>query len=201
MIISIVRDVERTEIKTVADSLLRGGIHRVEVSLSDEEKGFASLYKLCQNYRDEMEIGVGTVTSIEQADKAIEIGAKYIITPGWDKTLVEACLQKGYRVIPGVFTPGEIMQAQMIGIHQVKLFPASSLGEQYIRNIKGPFPKVSIMGVGGITLKNVRDYQDAGCDSFAIGSDLVPRGATKRDQDHIEKRAKAYERALKGEAE
>lgn len=197
MIIAIVRDVLRSEIKGIAETLFESGINRVEVSLSDEENGFACLHELIHHFHSKMSIGVGTVTTAEQARKAKAYGAEYVITPGWDKTLVETFLEKGYDVIPGVFTPGEIMQAQSLGIERVKLFPISTLGPRYVKSVKAPFPNMSIMGVGGVTVENMQAYLKAGCDSFAIGGDLVPKNATKYHLEEIATKAQEFVRGLR----
>jgi 2-dehydro-3-deoxyphosphogluconate aldolase/(4S)-4-hydroxy-2-oxoglutarate aldolase len=191
-IVAIIRGVEPSEVIDVQEALLEGGINWVEVSLSEEENGLECIKRLNQRFGEEIHLGVGTVLTIEQAKKAIEAGAKYIITPGWDKALIKEIKELNVGVLPGVFTPGEIMQALNLDINVVKLFPASSLGTSYIKNLKGPFPSINIMGVGGISLDNILEYYQAGCTSFGIGSDLVPRGATKDDKEQIKNTAIKY---------
>lgn len=191
-IVAIIRGVEPSEVVDIQEALIEGGINWVEVSLSEEEKGLECINRLNQKFGDEIHLGVGTVTTIEQAKKAIEAGAKYIITPGWDKELTKEINGLDVDVLPGVFTPGEIMQALNLGINVVKLFPVNNLGTGYIKNLKGPFPNIEIMGVGGISLENIQEYYNAGCTSFGIGSDLVPRGATKANKEQIKNNAMKY---------
>ncbi len=191
-IVAIIRGVEPSEVIDIQEALIEGGVDWVEVSLSEEEKGLECIKMLNDRFGNEIHLGVGTVTTVEQAKKAIDAGAKYIITPGWDKELMTEILDLNVDVSPGVFTPGEIMQALNLGIKVVKLFPASSLGPSYIKNLKGPFPNIDVMGVGGISLENILDYYKAGCTSFGIGSDLVPRGATKADKEKIKDTAMKY---------
>lgn len=195
-IIAIIRGVEPTEVIEIQEALLQGGINWVEVSLSEEEQGLQCIQLLSENFGEKVNLGVGTVTSIEQAKKAIAAGARYIITPGWDRELIRELKELDITIFPGVFTPGEIMQALSEGIEVLKLFPANSLGASYIKNLKGPFPNSHLMAVGGINLENISDYLRAGCSSFAIGSDLVKRGATKEDKEAIKLRAQEYVRAL-----
>jgi len=192
-IVAIIRGVDPSEVIDIQEALLEGGVDWVEVSLSEEEKGLECIRRLNKRFGNEIHLGVGTITTTEQAKKAIEAGAKYIITPGWDKELMKDVKELNVGVLPGVFTPGEIMQALSLGIKVVKLFPANNLGTSYIKNlVKGPFPNLEIMGVGGISLDNIQEYSQAGCMSFGIGSDLVPRGATKADKETIKRNAKKY---------
>lgn len=198
-IVAIIRGVEPTEVVEIQEALLEGGINWVEVSLSEEEKGLECIKILNETFGDRIHLGVGTVTSITQAKKAIDAGARYIITPGWDKDLVKEIQTLKIEILPGVFSPGEIMQAQNLGIKVVKLFPASNFGTDYIKNLRGPFPNLNIMAVGGVSLGNIRDYYKAGCTSFGIGSDLVPRGATKKDSEKIKNNAQKYVEMLNTE--
>ena len=191
-IVAIIRGVDPTEVIDIQEALLEGGINWVEVSLSEEEKGLECIKILNENFGNKIHLGVGTVTSIAQAKKAIDAGARYIITPGWDNELAKEIKELNVEILPGVFTPGEIMQALNLGINVVKLFPASNLGTDYIKNLKGPFPNINIMAVGGVSLDNIRDYYKSGCTSFGIGSDLVPRGATKKDRENIKRNAQKY---------
>lgn len=198
-IVAIIRGVEPTEVVDIQEALLEGGINWVEVSLSEEEKGLECIEILNETFGNRIHLGVGTVTSITQAKKAIDAGARYIITPGWDKDLIEEIQTLKIEILPGVFSPGEIMQAQTLGIKVVKLFPASNFGTDYIKNLRGPFPNLNIMAVGGVSLGNIRDYYKAGCTSFGIGSDLVPRGATKEDREKIKNNAQKYVEMLNTE--
>lgn len=196
-IIAIIRGVEPEDVIDIQEALIEGGIDWVEVSLSDEEKGLQCIEKLHQHFGESIHLGVGTVTSVDQAERAIEAGANYIITPGWDKELIQGIKKLDAEIFPGVFTPGEVMQALNEGIEVCKLFPANTLGPGYLKNLKGPFPKVQMMAVGGVSLDNILEYFQAGYSSFGIGSDLVPRGATKNDKEAVTKKSRDYMNVLK----
>lgn len=105
-IISIIRDVEPEIVDLIVDVLLDEGINWVEVSLSNEELGLQCIKKLSEKHDfNELKLGVGTVTNCDQVDKAIDAGAKYIITPAWDTQLVRYVKSKDCTIIPGVFSP------------------------------------------------------------------------------------------------
>lgn len=195
-LVSIVRGVDPHEIVPIAEALLDEGIDWLEVSLSEEKQGLDNIKLLSEAYGDRLQLGVGTVIHKEQADRAIGAGARYVITPGWDRELVRYVKSLGVPIFPGVYTPADIMQAVQEHLPIVKLFPASTAGTDFVKQIQGPFPSLHIMGVGGITLNNIESFYEAGCSSFAIGSDLVPRGATKQHLSTIRERAKQYKNIL-----
>lgn len=195
-LIAILRDVDPNHVSAVAEVLLENGIESVEVSLSEEAKGLDCVRILSREFGPDIHLGAGTVISNRLVDEAIDAGASYIITPGWDRELVRYALNNEISIIPGVYSPSDIMQASAEGIEVLKLFPAGSLGIDYIKNLFGPFPNIHLMAVGGIGRKNLAEYYRAGCLSFAIGSDLVPRGANGDHLGLIRKNALEYQRLL-----
>jgi len=196
-LIAIIRGVEPEHINDVTQALLEGGVNWLEVSLSDEEKGLKCIQKIQQTFGDHVNLGAGTVINEDQVDASLAAGATFIITPGWDKELAKYIQSKDVLIFPGVFSPGEIMQAARLGIKTVKLFPVVNTATGFIKNIKGPFPNLVFMAVGGVNKQNVNELAQAGCSYFAIGSDLVPRGATKQDKENIKESAKVYKSLLK----
>lgn len=196
-IVAIIRGVDPLEVISIQEALLEGGINWVEVSLSEEGKGLACIRKLHEKFGQDIYLGVGTVTTVDQARKAIAAGARFVLTPGWDKELIQELKKLNVDIYPSVFSPGEVMQALHQNVQVLKLFPAANLGTNYIKNLKGPFPNIDLMAVGGITLDNILDYYHAGCSYFGLGSDLVPRGATKKDKEQIKNKARQYVSVLK----
>lgn len=195
-IIAILRNIQVKDAIPIAHTLIEHGIHWIEVSLSDEEMGLACIEQLNQSFSNEIHLGAGTVTYPTQVDRAIKAGAQYIITPGWDTKLAQYVKSINFPMIPGVYSPGEIMQAQVKGFQTVKLFPAANLGPTYIQSMRGPFPEVHFMAVGGIHLDNLVSFAKAGCNAFAIGSELVPQRATQQDVQQIAERALQYRKIV-----
>lgn len=193
-LIAIARGVKSNQIVAIGETLLKAGFKYIEVSLSDEREGLACLRELRRQLGGDraLRLGAGTVTRKDLVDHAVEAGAEYIITPGWDRELVKYIISKKVPVFPGVLTPSEVMQALNEGLTQVKLFPVGNLTPSFIKNLKGPFPAVEFIGVGGIDTEKISTYYHAGCFAFAIGSDLIPRQADKSALPQIEKRAKEY---------
>lgn len=197
-IVAILRGIDPEYAVAITEKLVENGITMLEVSLSEEEKALGSIREISSAFQDSVYLGAGTVVHAHQVDRVLDAGGKYIITPGWDRDLIRYVQSKRVSVIPGVFTPGEIMQAVQEEVKVVKLFPANVLGVSYVKSLQGPFPNVHIMGVGGVDLNNLKDYYEAGCSSFAIGNDLVPRGATTKDLKNIEEKAKRYVELMQG---
>lgn len=191
-ICAILRGVEPDDAVKITEVLIESGIRMLEVSLSEEEKALKAIKDIRERFGKEVHLGAGTVIHHNQVDKVLEAGATYIITPGWDRELVKYVQTQGVGIFPGVFTPGDIMQAVQEKVDMVKLFPAAVLGTTYIKSLQGPFPNIGLMGVGGINVENIRAYYEAGCTAFAIGGDLVPNGATANDIVDIRRKAEQF---------
>lgn len=196
-LIAILRGVQKENIAFIAETLLECGMRYMEVSLSDEEEGLSCIEELAVRFGKELALGAGTVLRPDLVDRALNAGATYLITPAFDKDLIAYMLQKQAQVFPGVFSPSDIMQALNMGLTQLKLFPVVDVAEDFIKNIKGPFPRAEFIGVGGIHVENIADYYRRGCRFFGLGSDLIPRGADPSMKASIAKRAKAYLAAMK----
>lgn len=141
----------------LGEALMKGGLPAAEVTFrtaAAEE----SIRILAKDFPD-MLVGAGTVLTCEQADKAIAAGAKFIVAPGFNPTVVKYCLEKGYPVTPGVQTPGEMEQAMELGLDFVKFFPAEPAGGlPMIKAVAAPYTNLKFMPTGGINKENVKDY-------------------------------------------
>lgn len=118
-------------------------------------------------------VGAGTVRSIEEAQRAIDAGAAFLVSPGLEPRVVEWASANGVLHIPGVFTPSEVAAALGAGASLLKLFPAGRLGSGYVRDLLAPFPDAQLIPTGGIDETNAREFLAAGSVAVAIGSALV----------------------------
>lgn len=197
-LLAIIRDVSAEDVVEIVNVLIEEGINDVEVSLSNEKKGLECIKELSKSFdKNILYLGAGTVLTEKQIEQVIDAGGKYIITPGWNKELVKKALDKNLPVYPGVFTPGEIAEAYELGIEYFKVFPINGVNEAYVKALRGPFPSIKLMGVGGITPENIKYYTDLGVEYFGIGSDLVPRGATINDLDKIRVNARDFVNSIR----
>lgn len=141
----------------LAKALIDGGIPAAEVTFRTEAA--ADGIKAIKEAYPEMLLGAGTVINKDYAKKAIDAGAEFIVSPGFNPEVVDFVLDKGVPMIPGVANPGQIEQALCKGLDCLKLFPAETLGGVAMLDaLSGPFPNVKFMATGGINAKNMGEY-------------------------------------------
>jgi 2-dehydro-3-deoxyphosphogluconate aldolase / (4S)-4-hydroxy-2-oxoglutarate aldolase len=133
-----------------------------------------TIASLVKNYGDRLNIGAGTVCDLNDLDKALLAGAQFIVTPILDEEVIRACVAANIPVFPGAFTPTEILKAWKLGATMVKVFPASKLGPEFIKELLAPLNYLKLLPTGGINLQNFREYFNAGAQGVGIGSGLFP---------------------------
>ncbi|MCI9023045.1 MAG: bifunctional 4-hydroxy-2-oxoglutarate aldolase/2-dehydro-3-deoxy-phosphogluconate aldolase [Dorea sp.] len=171
----------------LAKALMDGGLPCAEVTFRTEAAEDA-IRLMSKEYPD-MLVGAGTVLTIDQVDRAVAAGARFIVSPGFDPEIVDYCLEKNIPVFPGCITPSEVAQAAKRGIEVVKFFPAEQAGGvAMIRSLAAPYTGMKFMPTGGISAKNLRDYLE--CDkilccggSWMVKSDLIHQGEFDRIRD------------------
>lgn len=148
------------------------GIEHVEIPLqSDEDR--RTLAELARRGADRGRlVGAGTVVRAEQVAAAVDAGAAFIVSPGFDPRIVEAAHAAGLPALPGVATPSEVQLATAMGLDWLKAFPATHLGTGWFKHVRGPFPEVRFVATGGIDASNARAFLDAGVRCVAVGSAL-----------------------------
>ena len=143
----------------LAKALLAGGIPCIEVTFrtAAAEDAIKAVHKEVP----EMYLGAGTVITIEQAEKAVAAGARFVVSPGLDENIVRWCQERDIPVFPGVCTPTEVQKGLSLGLTTLKFFPAEAAGGvNMIKNLCGPFPQVRFMTTGGISMANIAQYRD-----------------------------------------
>ncbi len=171
-LIAILRGIESSSICEVVDTSKDAGVQLVEVTL-DTPDALASIGRLARQFGDHLLIGAGTVLDRESAEAAIAEGAQFVLAPTLSSKVIASCQKNDVLPIPGVFTPGEVHQAQRAGADIVKVFPAGILGTASIRNIRRLFPDLKILAVGGVDLENAAAFIHAGAAGLGIGSKLA----------------------------
>lgn len=171
----------------LALALKRGGIPCAEVTFRTPEAA-----KAIKNITDAVEdviVGAGTVTTVSQVDLALESGARFIVSPGFNEKIVKYCMEKGVPVFPGVLTPSEIERAMELGLETVKFFPAEqSGGAAMIKALSGPYSGIRFMPTGGITESNINDYLALDCIAACGGSFMAePSLVDSGGYDEIER--------------
>ena len=156
-IIPVVVLEDAKDAKPLGEALLEGGLPAAEITFRTDaaEESIAIMSK---EFPDLL-VGAGTVLTCDQADRAMTAGAKFIVAPGLNPTVVQHCLKKGYPVAPGVQTPSEMERALELGLNFVKFFPAENAGGlSMIKACAAPYTALTFMPTGGINKDNVRDY-------------------------------------------
>ncbi|TGY95090.1 bifunctional 4-hydroxy-2-oxoglutarate aldolase/2-dehydro-3-deoxy-phosphogluconate aldolase [Petralouisia muris] len=141
----------------LAEALTEGGLPCAEVTFRTEAAE-ESIRVMSEKY-PEMLVGAGTVLTIEQVDRAVAAGAKFIVSPGFDPEIVDYCLEKKIPVFPGCVTPSEVAQAAKRGMKVIKFFPAEQAGGiARIKAMAAPYTMMEFMPTGGIGVNNLKDY-------------------------------------------
>ena len=164
----------------LAKALKEGGLPCAEITFRTEAAE-ESICRICREYPN-MLVGAGTVLTIEQARHAVDAGAKFIVSPGFDDEIVDYCLEKKIPVFPGCITPSEVAKAVKRGLKVIKFFPAEQAGGiQMIKAMSAPYPMVRFMPTGGISTENLKEYlsfEKIICcgGSWMVKGDLIKRG-------------------------
>ncbi|WP_196062151.1 MULTISPECIES: bifunctional 4-hydroxy-2-oxoglutarate aldolase/2-dehydro-3-deoxy-phosphogluconate aldolase [unclassified Serratia (in: enterobacteria)] len=170
--IAIVRGVAPEGIIPLANALYDGGIRVVEVTCNST-RHLESISALKQEMGNRMCVGAGTVLNPVMAQLVLDAGADFVLSPDFNPDVVMMVHEKQRLMIPAVMTPSEILQACRLGVDLLKLFPANSLGVDYMKEVLGPLDNLSMIPVGGITLENTREFAKAGAFAMGVGSALT----------------------------
>lgn len=189
--VPVVRELDEERLYSLGKALGEGGLRVIEITLMDES-ALKAIKRLSTD--KELIIGAGTVLDEMMARRAIEAGAKFLVSPGLNEGAVHFAKAAGVPFLPGVMTPTEIMKAMSLGCEVVKIFPVTTLGGvSYLKNLKGPFPNLKVMASGGIGLDTLREYFEAGTFCVGTGSQLTPRDTVRNeDWKKIRELAKEY---------
>ena len=169
-VIGILRGVKEESLQGVAEASIAGGLQFLEITLNTADS--LHLIKKATEQFIDLTVGAGTVLSLEEAKKAFDSGAKFIVAPDFEEEVAAFCVENKLAYFPGALTPTEIQRAWKSGATMVKVFPASQMGPEYFKQIKGPFDKIKLIAVGGVNPGNIKKYLGAGADAVALGGSI-----------------------------
>ena len=174
LIVPVVVLEDAKDAKPLAKALVNGGLPCAEVTF--RTKAAAESIKIMTTEYPDMLVGAGTVLTTAQVDLAVESGAKFIVSPGFDPEIVDYCLSKDIPVFPGCVTPSEVAQAVKRGLKVVKFFPAGQFGGvATIKALAAPYVGLKFMPTGGVNAKNLEEYLN--CSSIiACGGSWMVKG-------------------------
>lgn len=174
-----------------AEAIQNGGMPFMEI-LCRTDAALASIQNIVEKYPDYL-VGAGTILTVEQAEKAIQAGAKFLVSPGFDPELISYSLSKNIPIVPGCMTPGETQQALKLGVKVQKFFPADAFGGPAIlKELYGPYPEVTFVATS-LAAERVPEYLE--CPNIAAVGGLFMYDEECRKQgdfDAITKQIKEY---------
>lgn len=175
-IVAVIRAKSPDLLVDVAEALVAGGVDVMEVTFT-VPGAVRVLEQVTAKLGSKLVLGAGTVLDPETARIAILAGAEFIVSPSTNVEVIELCRRYGKAIMPGAFTPTEVVQAWQAGADIVKIFPSDIHGSKYLRALRGPLPQVRMMPTGGVALDTAADFLRAGACALGVGSSLVEADA------------------------
>jgi 2-dehydro-3-deoxyphosphogluconate aldolase/(4S)-4-hydroxy-2-oxoglutarate aldolase len=195
-LVAIIRSPSSEVLVDVAEALVAGGIEVMEVTFT-VPNALEVLSAVRRKLGDRILLGAGTVLDTETCRAALLAGAEFIVTPTVNTKVIEMCRRYDKVIMPGGFTPTEILTAWEAGADAVKVFPAELGGPAHLRAVKGPFPQIRLLPTGGVNLETLSDFVKAGACAVGLGSALVEKSAIEqRNFARITDLAKQYVAAM-----
>ena len=175
-VVAVIRLRDPGKLRAVVDAIAAGGVRALEVTMT--VPGAVELIRgLAPTMPEGFLLGAGTVIDPETARAVIDAGAQFVISPVFRRAVLAVCHERGVPFAPGCFTPTEILDAHEAGADIVKVFPATALGPQYIKDVRAPMPQVKLMPTGGVSPDNAGEWIRAGAVAVAAGSSLLDAAA------------------------
>ena len=197
-VVAVVRLTDPDVGEHVARALVAGGVDVIEITMT-VPRAAELIAALVRALPASVLIGAGTVTDADTASAVIDAGAKFVVSPVFRPNVIDACHGRGVAAMPGCFSPTEILSAWEQGADLIKIFPATSLGPSFIKDLRGPFPAIKVMPTGGVSRQNAADWIRAGAVAIGVGSALVDGKAIEaRRFDDITSTGRAFVDAVRG---
>lgn len=196
-VVAVVRSPDSHQLVEVAKALADGGVTVMEITFS-VPNALEVIRQVRQALGDRILLGAGTVLDPETARAAILAGAEFIVSPTLNFDVIRLCHRYDKLVMPGAFTPTEILAAWDAGADIVKVFPADVVGSAFFKALRGPLPQVRVMPTGGVDLNTAADFLKAGACCLGIGGQLVdPKAVAVGNFDRIRDLARQYVEIVK----
>lgn len=172
-IFAVIRGESTEEAIEVSKAAIAGGIKNIEITFSTPDATDA-IKELIERYRNDQSvvIGAGTVMTLELAKAAFDAGAKYLVSPHFSHDIADYAREEKIHYLPGCGTVTEVVNAMNAGSELIKIFPGGILGPDFIKNVHGPIPKAQLMPSGGVSIDNIKEWQESGAAAIGVGSAL-----------------------------
>jgi 2-dehydro-3-deoxyphosphogluconate aldolase/(4S)-4-hydroxy-2-oxoglutarate aldolase len=180
-VVAVIRLKDPGKLRAVVDAIAAGGVRALEVTMT--VPGAVDLIRaLAPGLPAGFLLGAGTVTDVATARAVIDAGAGFVVSPVFRPEVIAACHERDVPAMPGCFSPTEIFAAHESGADIVKVFPATMLGPQFLKDVRAPLPHVKLMPTGGVTVDNAGEWIRAGAVAVGIGSALLDARAIDSGQ-------------------
>jgi 2-dehydro-3-deoxyphosphogluconate aldolase/(4S)-4-hydroxy-2-oxoglutarate aldolase len=196
-IVAVIRAESGDLLVDVAEALLAGGVDVMEVTFT-VPKAVQVLERVTEKLGKRVLMGAGTVLDTETCRAALLAGAEFIVSPAVNVQVIEMCKRYSKPVMPGAFTPTEVVTAWQAGADIVKIFPSEITGPKYLKALHGPLPHIRLMPTGGVNLDTAAEFLKCGACALGVGSSLVdPKLVAAGDLKKIESLARQYQQIVK----
>lgn len=176
-IVGIMRNIPQKQVEDIAVCYASAGFTNLEITMNSVG-ATETITDLVNAYKGRLNIGAGTVCTLNDLEAALTAGAQFIVTPVLVEEVIKECKSLHIPVFPGAYTPSEIYKAWMLGAYAVKVFPATKLGPGYFREVLAPLNQLKLMPTGGVTPENFTEFLNAGAIAVGMGSNLYPAQLT-----------------------
>ncbi len=180
-IVGILRNISTSSIRKIAPLYEKSGLRNLEITMNSPN-ALENIAELVASY-PQLSIGAGTVCTTAEMDAAVAAGASFIVCPIMNLDLIRKAASQGLGIFPGALSPTEIYAAWEAGATAVKVFPASTFGPSYLKEVRGPLSQIDLLPTGGVSKDNLADYFEAGAIGAGMGSSLFEREALKSNDD------------------
>jgi 2-dehydro-3-deoxyphosphogluconate aldolase / (4S)-4-hydroxy-2-oxoglutarate aldolase len=197
-VIAVLRAPQVSAVAPVCDVLAEEGILSLELTLTTPGL-LEALPELVDRYANTADIGVGTILTESEAQRAMDSGAQYLVTPTMNLPVIRLAVERQIAVFPGGLTPTELSNGWNAGATAVKIFPAETVGAGYLKHLRGPFPDLEAMPSGGVDLDAAGEWLNAGAVAVSIGGPLLGDALKGGDLGALRDRCRAV-RAVAAEA-
>jgi 2-dehydro-3-deoxyphosphogluconate aldolase/(4S)-4-hydroxy-2-oxoglutarate aldolase len=196
-IVAVIRSTSSEQLVEVARALYEGGVDVLEVTFT-VPRALEIIAAVRKALGDKVLLGAGTVLDSETARAAFLAGAEFLVSPTVNLDVIKMGNRYDKLVMPGAFTPTEILTAWEAGAQVIKVFPADIGGPAYLKTLHGPLPQVRLLPTGGVNLNTIADFLKAGACAVGLGGALVePKAVQTGDMARIKSLAQQYVEAVK----
>lgn len=172
-IVGIIRGLPLETVRPIAQAYQDAGLYTLEITMNTP--GATKTISVLRKEFPEMNIGAGTVCTMDDLNRVLDAGSQFVVTPVLVEEVVKHSVAQQIPVFPGAYSPTEIYQAWSWGASAVKIFPATQLGAQFVKDVLAPLHQIKLLPTGGVSLENIRAFFSAGAVGVGMGSSLLDK--------------------------